>query len=729
MRFQRIPVVFLLVFGWLLIPPAHLFGLQILYQGGIQGAMGPLSKGNLAALKGEVDLARQQNPETLLFSTGSVLGATLDCQENGGQHLFSIMNRCGFDAMALGPHDFFAGFPNLAQRLSELQFPAVLTNVSFKPGTGKPFPDVSTIKPYLLLNRFGKNIMVFGAICSTVEKDWPGWDPAVHLENPIESLEKYESEARKADLVILLANISFRDCVVLLKKLHWVHLILTNPMGPDEVFFGESLDFSLRDGRRICWTLPGNPRPNALGIQFKNDKPYIGAANPEPSAQAEDDREIAQEINHSEEAIGEKYSRTLTRLSPDEIEHSIETLLNAIRTELGAELAILATSAFGGMAGKPLSADLSEIEIRSVFKFPDHAALLQVEGATIQNLWNRRNEHLLNETGISLAGIREVGGRLIINGRVLNPKDKYKVATSEYLARGGFSLFTPDTAGLMTETIPDLLIRHFSLKTDARKTLVRRLESKPIVKQSFSLSGSYNQQSFSSGAANYQYSDPEALYSGSDIPGLVGSKFRMRTALMRWQGTILAPDYEWLSRLDSTYGNYKDYKNVDKWNFTLRYRRTSFAPEWLPFGEMTLAGTNLKPHVAGKSLPLFGKTVIGLARKGDKNIHLFAGLGKIYRFSVDGRPENLGLNLGYEYTGKVLGKSEFNSMFTYFTSPEKDKVTTFEGYGELKVPIFSRLSAQFRYGVFGWRDSTIGKLADRTEAFAGFSYDLSLRRF
>jgi hypothetical protein len=726
---SNIPLGILFVFMLALLIPSQLLGLPILYQGGQQGAIGPLSNGNMAALKGEIDEARRNHPESLLFSTGSVLGSTLACQENGGQNLFAIMNRCGFDAMALGPHDFFAGFPSLLQRLVDVHFPVVLTNVTFDATQEQPARDTSGIKPYIRIERSGKSILVFGAICPMVEKDWPGWDPTVHLEDPVKSLEKYEEEARKADFVVLLANVSFRDCVILLKKLRWINLILANPMGPDEVFFGESLDFSLRDGRRICWTLPGNPRPNSLDIQFGSGKPVIGSPGPEPRAQAEDDQEIAEEVRQSEEAIKEKFSGILTRLTPDEMAHSIETILNGLRTQMGAELAILATSAFGKSKGQFSSADLSEMEIRSVFPFPDRAALLQVDGTVIQNLWRRRNEHLLNETGISLAGIREVDGRLIVNGRVLNPKDKYKVATSEYLARGGFSLFSPDTSGLRPETIPELLIQCFTAKSNDRQVLVRRLESKPIVKQNFSVSGSYNQHSFSSGAAKYQYSDPKAAYRGSDIPGLVGNKHRQRSALLRWQGTILAPDYEWLSRLESAYGDFKEYKSVDKWNFTLRYRRTSFAPKWLPFGEMTLAGTNLKPEVDGKRLPLFGKAVIGLARKNDQNLHLFAGLGKIYRFSVDGRPENLGLNLGYEYTAKMLGKAQFSSIFSYFTSPEKDKVTTFEGFGELKVPIFSRLSAQFRYGVFGWRDSTLGTIANRTEAFGGFSYDLSLRRF
>ncbi len=704
-------------------------GLQLLYQGGLEGAMGPLAGGNMAVLKGEVEAARAKEAETILVSPGSMLGSTLDCNQDKGRQMFSIMNDCGFDVMALGPHDFVYGLETLLERSAEASFPVVLTNVTFVPQKGIGLPDVSAIKPYVMLNRFGKKIMVLGAICPTVEKDWPAWDTRIHLEPPLASVQKYEAEARNADLVVVLTNISFRDSILFLKKVKWVNLIIGNPMGPDEVFYGECLDFSLRDGRSICWTLHGDPRAGSVSLRQADRNWEIGSARPERLLEGSEDAETARRIRASEDAILATYSRTLATLTASESEDSIGTLLDAIRTRLGAELCIIPTSAFGSMKGKKLSPNLSEVEIRSVFHFPDRAAMLRVDGTTISNIWKRRNEPLVNETGISMAGIKEDKGRLIVNGRLLNPKDSYNVATTEYLARGAFSLLTPDISALRRETIPEVLIEFFSKNSKERRKSVERLENRPIIKQALSVRGSFSQVSFSNAARNYQYTDPKALYPNSDIPNLVGAEHLARNAMLHWEGTILSPDHEYFARFDTMYKDFKEYKAADNWNFTLRYRRNDSEPKWLPYGELDLFGTNLKPDIAGHKRPLFGKVVLGMAHKDDRDLRLFAGIGKIYRFSMDGRPENAGVNLGYEYTGKVGKNATVDSIFTHFSSFEKDKLSTFDGNIGLKIPIFARLSAEFRYYLFGWRDSTIGGTALRTETFSGLSYDLTLRHF
>ncbi|OQA06327.1 MAG: Trifunctional nucleotide phosphoesterase protein YfkN precursor [bacterium ADurb.Bin374] len=704
-------------------------GLQIMYQGAIQGAMGPLSGGNMALLKGEVDAARAKERETLLVSPGSILGATLECGRDKGKQMFSIMNECGFDVMTPGQHDFVFGLDTLLERSSEVGFPLVLTNVTFEPQPGADVPDTSAVKPYVMLERFGKKIMVFGVICPTVEKDWPGWETRIHLEQPLESVQKYEAEAKHADLVIVLANLSFRDSILFLKKLKWVNLIIGNPMGPDEVFYGECLDFSLRDGRRICWTMNGNPRAGSVSLRSVDGLWEIGSARPEPLLGHSEDVETARRIKAVEDEILATYSQTLATLTDSESEDSIGTLLNAVRTELGTEICIIPTSAFGSMKKQNLSANLTEIELRSVFHFPDRAAMMRVDGATIAKLWKRRNEPLVNETGISMAGIKEEKGRLIVNGRVLVPHDAYKVATTEYLARGAFSLLKPDVSGLRRETVQDVLVEFFSKSAEERRTAVNRLEHRPIVKQTLSVRGSYSQVSFSDAVRGYQYSDPKALYPNSDIPNFVGAEHLARNAMVHWEATSLTPDHEYFARFDTTYKDFREYKAADNWNLTLRYRRNDAEPKWLPFGELNLFGTNLEPDVAGHKRPLFGKVVLGMARKDDRDLRLFAGVGKIYRFSMNGRPENAGVNLGYEYTGKVGKNATLDSVFTYFTSFDNDKLTTYDGNIGLKIPIVSRLSAEFRYYLFGWRDASIGGTALRAETFSGLSYDLMLRHF
>lgn len=728
-RPQRIVylAMFLMMFA-LWIPQA--FALNVLYQGGIEGSIGPLTGGNMAAFKGEVDDCKRSNPESLLVSCGNMLGPSLVSVGDGGKTMVRLMNECGFDVVAVGPNEFFAGFSTLLERIHEARFPVVLTNVSFGCAEGTEAPDTSLIKPFVWLERGGKKILVFGTICPTVEKDWPAWSCSVHLSNPVEALEKYRDEAAKADLVILLSNVSFRDTVILMQRLKWVNLVITNPMAPDEVFFGESLDFALRDGRRICWTLPNNPLPGCVSIEGGAAGNIPGAARPEPNSANPPDSGIAALVEAAEGAITASLSHQIAELSQPEISDPVAALLDALRGSLNAEIALMTEISLAQVVKNGLPKNLTEIEIRSAFTFPDKVALVPVAGAKLREIWNRRNDPHFAGAGLKFAGITEKDGKLIVNGRLLNPNDIYRVATTEYLARGGFTLLTPYPAGVRNETVVNLWVRFFAQKPGERAKIVRRVEKKPISKQILTLRGSFSQLDFSDEAAKYQYSDPKASYTGSDIPELVGARYRQKTFGLHWEGSSLKPDAELLGRFDSTYAQFKDYKQVDKWSSTWRYQKTSFNPRWLPFVEVDLAGTNLKPDMAGKRHPFLGKAVVGLARKNDDHLLLFAGLGRVFQFSADGAPQSNGVHLGYEYSCKIGGKMEFSSLFSWFSSPERDKVLTFDGNAGLKFPIFRQLSAQIRYSMFGWRDSTVGGgTATRAETFTGLTYDLSSRRF
>ncbi|MBF0543842.1 MAG: bifunctional metallophosphatase/5'-nucleotidase [Candidatus Riflebacteria bacterium] len=700
--------------------------MQILFQGGVNGAIGPLTEGDFARFQGAISKVREKNPETLLVSTGGILGPSPVSLKDGGRGILGLLNDLKLDVAMPGPHDFFDGAQNLLDRVAEANFPFVLTNTNpLSASVSASFP-LERLKPYAFFEKNGKKVMVFGVICPSVAKDWPHWDPRITLITPLEAVAKYEAKAREADLVILLSNMSFRDNVLLLKKLKWVHVVITNPMTPDEAFFGESLDFGLRDGRRICWTIPGDPLPGLLTLTKKDESwetrrescLKISEITPEP--------EIASHVIGLEEAAKRELEKSLESLTESEINDPNTALGNALRVKLNAEISLLPP---GLCRSQKIPSTPTEWDIRSSFPYPDRAALMEVDGVTLSSIWMRRNEPLLGEWGFALIGLKETAGQLTVNGRQLHANEKYKVGTTEFIARGGFGLLQADPRAIKTQYVSDLLVSYFSEPSKKRLAEIRKIEKKPATKYEFSLSGSYSQLTFSDGAQAYQYTDPQAIYRGSDIPGLVGNPNITRNFNMHFQDVVEGASSEWMGRIDSNYCEFKGYKLNDSLVGKLRYQKLSLRQTWQPFADIDLEGTNLQPDVPDKRQPFFAKSVLGLSRNFSKDFKLFAGIAEMIRFSVDGKPSNSGLNIGYEYKSNPKNRVEVTSILSFFSSFENSRVSTYDGFISLKFPIFKRLMAIVKQSAFGWKDSNVAGMGCKMETFTGLGYDFSWRRF
>ncbi|MBF0407662.1 MAG: bifunctional metallophosphatase/5'-nucleotidase [Candidatus Riflebacteria bacterium] len=700
--------------------------ISLLYQGGLAGAIGNLSEGDFSRLKNAVKQSKMKNSEMLVVSCGSMLGPSAISYTDKGKGVVELMNQIGFDAMAPGPHDFFAGAENLLERAADADFPFILTNLHQSNASQTIGIPLDRLKPYSIIERGGKKIIIFGVICPAVAQDWPGWDKRVGLENPVESLDKYKQLALEADYVVLLSNMSFKDIVLLMKKLPWINAVIANPMAPDEVFIGESLDFGLKDGRRVCWTVPGNSLPGIVRI-VKNGNDMI--VSREASLKAENiepDNEVNLKISEIENTAAQILSNKLQPLNSSESADLIKTVLDAVRVEMNAEIAILPP---GLCRIKKIPEHPAEWDIRASFPFPDRAALMNIDGKTLLAVWKRRNDPLLGEWKIAFSGISESSGKVTVNGRPVNLSEKYRLATTEYIAQGGFGLFQPENSAIRKILVSDLLVNHFNKSSEKRKNEIDRISRKPAIKRKFSLGAAYNQLGFSDGAKNFQYRDPQALYTGSDIPGFVGMERIQRNFDFHFENIVESASSEWIAKIDSAYSTMNKMKLVDSWKSKIRYQKLASKRVWRPFADVDFAGTNLNPDIAGKKNPLFAISTFGFSRKFSDALSVFAGIGKIFRFSMDGRPQNTGTNIGYDYSSKIFRNIETSSAFSCFSSTGGSEVKTFDGYISLKFPIFKQLVVIAKQSVFGWKDETVSGIATRRETFTGLAYDFSLRRF
>ncbi len=121
----------------------------------------------LAKISTYIKEKKELNKEgTLIFSAGDMFQGTAVSSLTKGRVVVDAMNEIGFDAMAIGNHEFDWGIPEIEKFLdkdesnSEMNFPLLGANIIEK-ASGEP---VSFTEPYFIIEKAGLKIGIVGAI-------------------------------------------------------------------------------------------------------------------------------------------------------------------------------------------------------------------------------------------------------------------------------------------------------------------------------------------------------------------------------------------------------------------------------------------------------------------------------------------------------------------------------------------------------------------------------------
>ncbi len=162
----------------------------------------------LAKVATLVRQARKENPAgTLLLDSGDVIqGSPLEYVHNTINNappdpMMRAMNALGFDAMAVGNHEYNYGLKVLEKARSEAVFPWLSAN-TYKAGTNETFH-----KPYLLKEVNGVRVGVLGLTTAGI----PSWENAqnyagLEFREPVGEAKKWVGVLRaqeRADVVII----------------------------------------------------------------------------------------------------------------------------------------------------------------------------------------------------------------------------------------------------------------------------------------------------------------------------------------------------------------------------------------------------------------------------------------------------------------------------------------------------------------------------------------------
>lgn len=174
-------------------------------------------------LIGIVDSLRTQYPSLLLFSAGdNRTGDPInDKYQPSGYPMVALMNLAGFNASAIGNHDFDNySLPTLCG-LSSFRY--ICANMEADDTTG-----IKTV-PYQCFDVEGLKLGVIGVI-QVNRQGTPDAHPdvlrGIRFQSPIETVSRYEWLSRQCDATVLLSHTGYQEDIRIAEKAPWLDAII-----------------------------------------------------------------------------------------------------------------------------------------------------------------------------------------------------------------------------------------------------------------------------------------------------------------------------------------------------------------------------------------------------------------------------------------------------------------------------------------------------------------------
>ncbi len=158
--------------------------------------------GGFEALSGTIARLRQGRDDVILVDTGDLLSGPAISTLTRGEAPFDLLDAMGYDAMAIGNHEFDVSVPRLEELTWSTSVPVLAANVYWR-DSGRRFA-----RPYAILRRGTVRVAVIGVIGADAAqvtlpaqvRDLEFRDPARELKPLVEALRA------EVDLVVVLAH-------------------------------------------------------------------------------------------------------------------------------------------------------------------------------------------------------------------------------------------------------------------------------------------------------------------------------------------------------------------------------------------------------------------------------------------------------------------------------------------------------------------------------------------
>ena len=707
-------------------------GISLLFHGSLRGTLRHEGSLLLARAAGTASASRQAKADLLYLCNGNMLGPSFSSSADGGAWVMESLAAARVDALVPGPYDLFAGEQNFWNLVAGASFPVVWTNLSpvASAGTASTAGSVGRlgIEPWARFHRGETAIRLFGLISPDILRTWPGWPSSLQTRAPADCLASAAIEAGPASWTVVMGTLDPREAIELLRKFPWIDILIVNPGTSEDPIEDLGFEYGLLDGRRLFWTQPPGicmglveGRRDAGRLELQSRRLFL-------DADACEDPVLAVRLAAFEEEVSRRGQKPLRTLSPDELASFPETLVAGLCFELDAEVGLLPAA---GIKALPQGNDLTTGDVRRAYPYADRVAVVPVTGKVLEALWKSRLPPSAGGQGLILTGLRMSRKTLLINGRPVNPTETYRLATVEYLSRGGLDLL-PNTgaAGIGQETFNAVLTRHFSRDfRGGRLTALDRHARRPILKHHTSVGVSYNDTGFGGSAPSYKTPEKGGFFMGRDVPGLVGKPHRTLDLLLNWKTTFSEVDHDWIFRGENTVTERDGERTIDRSKLIFRWSRVRKLERYpQPFVEIsTLRPFGTSQASEGKP-PLFIQSMAGWQWRGSPSLKFLAGIIHMVRQSWPAKPRNTGLEIRYDFEATLKNRWSFASDLGFFATGDADQIRMFEGGLSLKYKLNDDFALTWRENAFGWKEAAVSRFATRRDSFFGLTCEKGMRR-
>ena len=393
-----------------------------------------------------------------------------------GEPMTEVMDAMGYDAAALGNHEFDFSQDGLRQNLSQMNFPILAANIkSTVTGT---YPDF--VQPYIILERAGIKIGIIGLTSSsTIAINFPENVKDLELTSYTDALNEIVPVVKNqgAELLILLAHASYVEMVPLKSLIQNLGISIVGCGHSHSYYIEETNNFALFEAKSSMLNYAyveveyDTLQNTLLGLDaelFDNNISYTS----DPTIQNIVTNWQHQMDNELAEVIG--YTATGIERSSQEMKNMIaDSWLNTFAD------ATISMSNYGGVRQGIPAGNITKATLVGVLPFDNNIIKLDLTGMQIKST--------ISSLGLFVGGLNVRDNYTLDDGSTLNDNTTYTILITDYIYYTDDNLQQYDsTPELTSMNWRDPVINWIrSLNTSSSDPLENHLDS--TVRQDFIL--------------------------------------------------------------------------------------------------------------------------------------------------------------------------------------------------------------------------------------------------
>jgi 5'-nucleotidase len=186
--------------------------------------------GGIAKRSSLVNKIRLEEENVLLLDAGDVFQGTPWFNVYGGQVDFKMMSEMGYDAMAIGNHEFDLGLEGFAEAASHAKFPFLCANYSTRRTPLDPFVERQMVKEIdgFKIGIFGLGIQLDGVVDPKLSGNVRYRDPILNAKRSVQNFREFHL----CDYIICLSHLGYKydnnqiDDITLAQEVPGIDLII-----------------------------------------------------------------------------------------------------------------------------------------------------------------------------------------------------------------------------------------------------------------------------------------------------------------------------------------------------------------------------------------------------------------------------------------------------------------------------------------------------------------------